>query len=169
MKDHEATSSNGGVSRRQFVQMIAAGAGAIALGATGIPIQAMPEALRGPGTVQAGHLATGTTKPMHLLTAHDLQQFVGARFTVHPAKDSPEAHSFRMTGVEELLTSNTARRNPFAIYFEGQPIRDAYGDTLQQGVFLFKGQVLDGENVFVSVNGLAAGSTTLYEYEAVFG
>ena len=169
MNDHDDTVSKNGVSRRQFVQMIAAGFGAITLGATGIPAHAMPEALTGQNAVSLGHLASGTAKPMHLLIADDFKQLIGTRFTVRQAKDTLKAHTFRMTGVAELMTTPSARRNPFAIYFEGLPLMDEYGDIIKQGTFLFQGQLLDGETVLVSMNGLAAGSTHLYEYEAVFG
>jgi len=102
------------------------------------------------------------------LTPKDFEALIGTQVVIDNPDDDLPPHNLTIIAVNELLQTDDERRNPFTVTFAGSKMIDSAGTDVMQGCFTFQGSVLDGENVFVSVNGLAPDSVEDFEYEAVF-
>ena len=103
------------------------------------------------------------------LSPADFEALVGTQITIDNPHDDLEPHTLTITGVEELMKTDDERRNAFAVYFEGGAMIDSIGEQAMQGSFTIQGSVLDGQELFITINGFAQNSVEDYEYEAIFG
>ena len=94
---------------------------------------------------------------------------IGEQITIDNPDDDLEPHVLTVIGVDTLLETEDDRRNAFAVTFTGAAMIDGNGQQVMQGSFTVKGGSLDGEMVFLSVNGHAPNDVEAFEYEAVFG
>lgn len=93
---------------------------------------------------------------------------IGEQITIDNPNDDLPPHVLQVVAVDVLLETEDERRNAFAVTFEGAPMIDSSGEQVVQGSFTVQGGSLDGQDVFVSVNGFGT-SIDVFEYEAIFG
>lgn len=94
---------------------------------------------------------------------------VGEQIIIDNPNDDLEPHILTIIAVDTLLETDEDRRNAFAVTFVGAPMIDSAGQQVMQGCFTVQGGALNGEDVFVNVNGHAPNEVEAFEYEAIFG